>query len=242
MKRLISVFLALALAAGFATVCSASEDVSGRIKDPAFLAAVYDELGMDPGDMLTKADCESLEFLSLTDLGIKNLQGIELFTNLTNLWVDENELYALDVTQNRKLEYLNCGYNYLKSLDVTQNKELDCLQCEGNQLTALNVTKNTKLRSLDCSFNKIQSLNLRHNPELLYLYCMDNSWNLLDISKNPKLEELNNQLNGAVYGRDFSEDFAYSGAVSTWMQYPVWAQWILRYLCLGWLWMGYIYF
>jgi len=240
MKHVCSVVLSLALALSFCTLCTAAENQSAVFTDANFLAAVYEELGKSPGDPLTKAECEEVTMLDASDRGIKSLNGVELLVNLTDLWVAENQLTRLDFSKNPALEYLACYDNQLTSLNVRSNPKLNCLECEDNRLTSLDLTKNRQLVALDCSRNQLRDIDLKHNPELTYLYCSENLWRLLDVSKNPTLEELNNNLNGAVYGFDFREPLAYSGMVFWWMETPVWLQWALRHLFFGWVWMGYL--
>ncbi|MDR0532084.1 MAG: hypothetical protein LBG83_08480 [Oscillospiraceae bacterium] len=239
MKKTIAVFLAAGLLCGMAAVGAgaAPYDISSAFTDENFRAAIYEELGLPPEAPITQEDCEEIQMLDASEREIKSLEGIEYLINLTNLWVNDNQLTKLDLSKNPALTYLCCDNNQLTSLNVKKNPQLDCLECDSNQLTALNVTGNKKLRALSCYNNQIRSLNLRHNPELTWLYCGWNSWRLLDVSKNPKLEELDNRANGAVYGWDFRNYLGYSGSGAPWMERPVWLQWIYRYLLFGWVWM-----
>ncbi len=132
-------------------------------------------------------------------LGNLKVQSVALgdAPSLVALGCSENQLTALDVTKNEKLEYLNCSDNQLTALDVTKNEKLEYLNCSDNQLTALDVSKNGKLQDLYCSLNRLASLDVTKNTDLKFLECFGNELTALDVAKNEKLEALycsNNRL------------------------------------------------
>jgi hypothetical protein len=66
-------------------------------------------------------------FLNLTDAGIRDLEGIQYFNNLSILECSGNELTSLPIFPNSLTE-LFCLENYLTSLPLlpTSLKKLDC--------------------------------------------------------------------------------------------------------------------
>ncbi len=158
---------------------------------------------------LTPSERRNVTMISLPQHGtIKNLDGIEYFTELTHLYCSYQELNKLDLSKNTKLEMLECFKNQLTSLDLSQNINLDYLYCsynnltelnvdnnplltdlycENNQLTALDVKNNIKLKLLRCSVNKIESLDIKTNVLLEDFECANNKIKSLDISHNPNL-------------------------------------------------------
>ena len=117
-------------------------------------------------------------------------------TALTTLWCEDNQLTALDVSKNTALTELECAKNQLTTLDVSQNTALTTLWCSHNQLTTL-VSQNTALTELDCCNNKLTALDVSKNTALTRLDCTDNQLTALDVSQNTALENLwcyNNQL------------------------------------------------
>ena len=80
--------------------------------------------------------------------------------NITGLVCTNNQLNALNVSQNTALTYLNCWNNLITELDVSQNTALDLLWCGQNQLTALDVSHNTVLTRLTCSKNQFTAVAL----------------------------------------------------------------------------------
>ena len=119
---------------------TADRDEAGNIKitatnfpDPVFRGYLYDNYGAD--GVLSDAEIDNVTQLSLSNKGVKTLEGIEFFP---------------------LLEKLVCSYNQLTSLDVSKNTKLTKLYCDGNQLTSLDVSKNIALRELSCYNNQIK--------------------------------------------------------------------------------------
>ena len=146
---------------------------------------------------LSDTEIAAVKKINCSNKGITNLKGIEYFTSLNILWCTDNQLTALDVSENTALTKLNCCFNKLTSLDVSKNTALTILECNANRLTALDVSKNTALTELNCSINELTSLDVSKNTALTELYCNDNQLTSLDVSKNTALTELycnDNQL------------------------------------------------
>ena len=132
---------------------------------------------------------------------IKNIQGIEFFTELTTLWCSDNQLTSLDVSKNTRLKVLNCYTNQLTSLDVSKNTALETLSCIDNQLTSLDVSQNTALKQLYCGWNQLTSLDASKNLTLTRLDCAFNQLTSLNVSGCTKLKYLDcyeNQIKGAA--------------------------------------------
>ena len=128
---------------------------------------------------------------------IKTLAGIEYFAALEYLSFPLQEVSAVDVSKNIKLDTLICIYNQLTTLDISQNTALTHLSCDGNQLTSLDVSQNTALMGLDCSWNQLTTLDVSQNTALAQLSCSSNQLTTLDVSKNTALMGLDcswNQL------------------------------------------------
>ena len=146
---------------------------------------------------LSDTEIAAVKKINCSNKGITNLKGIEYFTSLNILRCTDNQLTALDVSENTALTKLNCCFNKLTSLDVSKNTALTILECNANRLTALDVSKNTALTELNCSINELTSLDVSKNTALTELYCNDNQLTSLDVSKNTALISLScvcNQL------------------------------------------------
>ena len=146
---------------------------------------------------LSDTEIAAVKKINCSNKGITNLKGIEYFTSLNILRCTDNQLTALDVSENTALTKLNCCFNKLTSLDVSKNTALTILYCNENQLTSLDVSKNTALISLSCVCNQLTSLDVSKNTALQILNCNYNQLTVLDVSKNTALTDLecrNNQL------------------------------------------------
>lgn len=139
---------------------------------------------------LTKKERLAVKSIECYEREIKNLKGIELFTNLQYLNCYDNKISNLDVNKNRKLTALNCYYNKISNLDVSKNEALEKLVCGGNNLSELDVSKNLKLMVVNCSDNKISSLDVSKNKALEVLVCGGNNLSELNVSKNAALRSL----------------------------------------------------
>lgn len=122
--------------------------------------------------------------------GIKDLTGIQLFTELQILNCEDNQLTKVNFSNNKKLRILDCAGNQLTELDVTENTALTHLTCTDNYLTELDVSKNTALDHLFCNENRLTSLDVSANQALKELYCSDNQLTGLDVTANTALTRL----------------------------------------------------
>ena len=146
--------------------------------DDAFRSYVTDSVlilsreGTEDTDVITDAQWETIrrcQFLSVADLGIRSLAGVEYFEDL---------------------QWLYCNGNQLTTLDLRDNAVLESVYCYDNQLTELNVTGLSFLRSVSCANNQLSALDFRSNPALQELYCSGNRLMVLDLSSNPKVNYL----------------------------------------------------
>lgn len=134
---------------------------------------------------------EKIERLDLSNKGLTNLYGIEVYSNLKYLYCTDNPgLTKIDVRKLTKLELLYCERNALTELKVNGLSNLQVLSCEQNQLTELDLTGLTNLRTLSCAINKLSELNLTGLTSLEIFYCNENWLSSLDITMLPALTTL----------------------------------------------------
>ena len=74
--------------------------------------------------------------LSVNNMGISSLKGMELFTKLQRLECWKNNLSKLDLTKNQDLAYVYCDNNQISTLTVsgTANQKLRTIRCDMNRL------------------------------------------------------------------------------------------------------------
>lgn len=138
--------------------------------DPVFRSKVAALLGAMPGQGVNADAFNAVKTMDVSKSGIQSLKGIELFAKLTTLNCDDNQLSALDVSQNTQLKTLSCQSNQLSELNVNNNLELEILNCHNNQIRILNLSNNMCLESVDFWGNYI--------VDPLY----PNSWNRSDVA------------------------------------------------------------
>lgn len=128
------------------------------------------DLGYDSdktiNQMITKTDAEAIQQLDISNLGITNLSTINKFTNLTHLNCSHNSIISLDISSLKKLEWLNCSFNY--------------------RLTRLDCSNNIRLKYLNiCNNQYAESEDVNRSPSF-----NDSQAQILGL-ENTKLEELN---------------------------------------------------
>ena len=148
-----------------------------------------------------KADKYKGLVINVSGMKIKDLSGIELFAELTELDCTDTLITELDVSKNRKLRTLICGRCGITGLDVTNNPLLETLECsngyfgigENEYASApglIDLSKNKKLKRLVLQNAMLTQVDVSKNTGLVYL---DVSWNYLeglDVTNNTALEEL----------------------------------------------------
>ncbi|MEM5563728.1 hypothetical protein WNY78_01360 [Psychroserpens sp. AS72] len=119
-------------------------------------------LGYDSGPLdnyVSTSNINTIESLDVNSQGITNLTGITDFTALTSLLCYNNDLIALNVSQNTALTTLECDGNDISSVDLSQNTALTHLWAgSDNILTSLNL-KNGNNANLNF-------LNINNTPNL----------------------------------------------------------------------------
>lgn len=158
-----------------------------------------------------KEQLKAIEGLDLSGKGLKNLSGIEVYSNLKSLTCTGNKsLTKIDVRKLTKLETLYCESCALTELKVNGLSNLRRLSCEQNQLTELDLTGLSSLDLLYCYRNQLTSLNLSGLTSLVTLNCYENKLTELDISMLPALNKLRC---GKQYGnlRLYMTEEQYSG-------------------------------
>ena len=121
-------------------LCRYLEINETNFPDPIFRQWVKDNLA-EGKDYMTASEVTEVTTVLVGKEGVQSLNGIEHFTALEELWCEENQLTALDVSKNTALVELRCENNRLTELDVSKNTALEELNCFANELTSLNVSK-----------------------------------------------------------------------------------------------------
>ena len=166
--------------------------------------------------VITTEELEKVDGLYIGYSNIENLEGIELFSELTQLTClqtsvktfnlklpklesldcSDSKLTKIDMSGCPELKVLYCKYsNSLESIDLSKNTKLERLDCESCALTTLDVSKCTNLMSLSCSDNKLPALDVSNLSKLESLACWSNQMSALNVSGCTSLRFLDISLN-----------------------------------------------
>jgi len=150
------------------------------VPDDAFEQALinlgYDYTSTGPlDDYIPTAKINQVPTLRIRDRNITDLTGIEDFAALTSLDCSNNQLPAMDISNNTNIALLNCSGNQLSQLNITSNTDLVNLNASGNALTDLNISQNTALSVLNCASNQLISLDIIPNTQLKEVYAQKNA-------------------------------------------------------------------
>ena len=178
------------------------------VPDDNFEQALID-LGYDSvlDDYIDTDDINAITTLNIDSKNISDLTGIEDFAALVSLYVSNNALTNLDVSNNVSLENLFCNNNQLTTIDLSQNTSLKQLYCANNSLSTLPLNNNILLDNLHCYGNDLTSLDISNNAALVQLYCYDNQLTNLDVTNNTLLEFLFCRIND-ISSLDVSQNTA----------------------------------
>lgn len=186
-------------------------DIKSTIKDENLQSYISTAFDQDQNGFIDEAEAELVKFVYCSEMEIETLEGLEVFEdieilncsynkiseidishfkNLEELFVNNNQLTKLDMSNNKKLDFVECSENKIKDIDVSMLSELNVLGCADNELTYLDVSNNSKLQSLNCACNKLPSINVSKNPDLEYLQVNQCGFTSIDVSKNLKLRDL----------------------------------------------------
>ncbi len=139
-------------------------DITSKFVDPNFRKAICDLIGKPTSGLIYGQDVGNITNLNVSNLGIKDLSGIEYFTALKSLNCSNNSLTSLDVSKNIALQSLDCSNNSLKSLNVSGNKLTMDAVTAPNQLQvvkrATGVPAAVALKKLYCNNNKLKMLDV----------------------------------------------------------------------------------
>ena len=147
------------------------------------------------GDRISVSQAAEITVLNISNLKIGSLAGIEHFINLIILDCSKNDLTALDISKNTRLEKLNASHNSIALLaaqiNLLNNKQLKHLDLSHNKISgSLHMNENVLLEYVDLSHNLFGSIGFPLNSELLYANIEHNNLRIANVSGNPKLKEL----------------------------------------------------
>ena len=194
-RTLTSLFICLMTGAvlipAFAVNADTKIEISEKVfPDDNFRTYVSDHLDDNHDGKLSSDEIKGIRVIGCDECGIKDLSGIELFTELEELYIYKNELTKVDLSKNTKLCILSCGDNPFETLDLANNTKLKKLLLANGKLKTIDLSKNTDIVYLDLSDNNLEKLDLSKNTKLKELYINNNKIDEFDIYSKPDLLQL----------------------------------------------------
>jgi Leucine-rich repeat (LRR) protein len=190
-----------------------------NIPDPNFKSALVNNPQINTngdGEIQTSEAQAFAGTINVPFRNIHDLTGVEAFTAVTRLNVNNNQLTSMNVSANTRLVGLRCNHNMLSSLDVHANTQLTDLQCYVNQIGSLDVSALPGLSILYAAQNQLTEIDLSHNPALTQLRIDFNLLVDLDLSTNSSLTYLDckqNKLKTLNVRNGNNSDVTYFNAV-----------------------------
>jgi len=152
------------------------------IPDVNFEKALIDK-GIDSGTIDGKvltASISGVSVLSVHDLNISDLTGIQDFVSLIYLSCGGNPFTTLDISKNIALIEFGCIGSQLTNIDFSKNISLTKISIYNSKLKDIDISKNINLQILLCNKNDLTSANLKNGN--------NTNLNTLDLSQNPNLK------------------------------------------------------
>ena len=195
MKKILLLFGMMAL---LATTAQADVEINEtNFPDEAFRSVIASMPEGNDGILTDEeiAGIEELVALWGSPIEVFSLKGIEFFTNLKVFDLAYRFIKELDLSANKKLEFIRVDLGLLEKLNIsglTSLKSLICLRgliteldvktctaleyfcCDNTHLTSLDLSNNTKLKEVECRDNQLTSLILPQSNELTSVICYDN--------------------------------------------------------------------
>ena len=132
----------------------------------------------------------ALTEVDISNLTIRDLEGIKYFTELEKLDCTKNKLWDLNLSRNTKLKQLHCENNILAQLNLENQVDLEFLDCSNNRLTCLNLPSMPNLKEFKADGNiygiTINKTDRTYDLERLPGFLVEKSseWNGGEVSGN----------------------------------------------------------
>lgn len=141
----------------------------------------------DQNGGLTADEIAKIEIISIPNMGITSVKGIEYLSALKYFSCENNSITSIDLSNNPNVLAINCADNSLTSLNVSKCPKIENVYCKNNKLTELNVSNNTVINKIVCDNNLITKLDLSKNTALQILKCSNNKLRCLNLNNNTSI-------------------------------------------------------
>lgn len=128
-----------------------------NFQDPNLESRIRKIIKRPTGDIY-ESDVQDITYLYASEDNIKDLEGIQYLTNITQLELGGNQISNISVLKDLKnLTHLDLSNNQISDINALKNLEnLTCLNLNSNQISDISPVKDlTNLKDLNLGINKI---------------------------------------------------------------------------------------
>ncbi len=163
-----------------------------QITDDHLKEVIYTKLQIEDDEELNSQRLKEITSLNLSNEGIKDITGLEHFTNLETLNLSGNHITEFEeLTKLKQLKELDLSFNKIESIDPLERMPtIENLNLEGNRITSVQpLKKMASLLALEMADNRIRTISALSS--LVYLQELDLRGNYVnDISALENLPNL----------------------------------------------------
>lgn len=157
------------------------------VTEQNFPDPIFREALLNGKTSMTKSEVEAITKLDISKKSISDLTGIQHLTELETLDASLNHLTKLDLSQNKKLTWLDAGNNQAMT-EAILPASLRYLNLFDNSITTIDLTKMSELYYLEMTANSLSDIDLSGNPKLTHLFLQDNHLTKIDLSHQVVLD------------------------------------------------------
>ena len=175
------------------------QDISTVIKDKNLAQCIIELTAKKP-----KTSWHMLKKIKCHGKGIKDLNGLNLLTELEHLSLFNNQLSEVDISPFKQLTFVNISNNQLVNIKLSGLPELKTLYLFKNQLTSVDLAGLSKLKKIRITNNQLVDIDISSLASLEKAYFFDNKLEdlvLTGLSKLKFIELKQNPMPDEVYDR-----------------------------------------
>lgn len=138
----------------------------GNLKSALF--SYSPTIDLDSNGRISKAEANKVFTLDISNKGICNLEGLQYFKYLNELYCDSNKIESIDfIEELYRLRRIDCSHNRITAdyQFILGSNGIEYVDCSHNLIERLIIKSIYELDTLNCSFNDMISLEIGDDYE-----------------------------------------------------------------------------
>lgn len=125
-----------------------SDSLSNNFVDDNFYKCIVDTYNNNTASNISyetelkDTQLSSIGLLNCQNKDISDVSGLSKLTNLQILYLNNNKISSIDLSNNTLLTTLALGNNNLNEIDISKNTQLEYIYLQNNNLSKIDLTKN----------------------------------------------------------------------------------------------------